>query len=943
MIRSVKFLKQLQLIHNYHIVLVMMRYAVTIQQKRFLSYFLLILLGFLLLSSFLIVSQQRQMMLENARKQANLELDLISDFVKESFLKHDYATAGQFLQEWGEKRDYIVAMQAVTKNDFELVNYQRTESSEQTLKIYRHIQFAPNNYLDLTISSDIAFITHLTQRLNIYLVIVFAVVFILFGWILWIALRTIALIPLEREISVRTAELKQERDFVTAILNTVSALIIVLDKNQQIYRINQTACKISQYDESELEHQTIRQLFSESNYAELHQLLTQRELTETILASQCETQLLTKFKKIEEIEWNCSALHDVQGNIQYYVVTGLKITERKQVERELARLSHQIQLILESAGEGICGLDTHCHTTFLNPMAASLFGLPTHLQSQSYCLTTQPLDATTQKMQLCQSIAQGIARHAEEAFHRCDGTTFPAEYTTTPIYEKEELGGAVMVFRDISERKQAEQTLRQAKEAAEAANRAKSTFLANMSHELRTPLNGILGYAQILLRDKTLTREQQDGINVVYHSGEYLLTLINDILDLAKIEADGIELYPTDFHLNEFLQSIIQLFQMRARQKDIAFNYEPLSHLPEGIYTDEKRLRQVLINLLGNAIKFTQKGGVTFKVGYDSECLRFQIEDTGVGIAADEIEKIFEPFQQAGDQRYRAEGTGLGLSITKKLVEIMGGELHLHSELGKGSTFWITLTLPETKHLVKSHTDEQTIIIGYTYLQNGHEVSQGLKILVIDDRWENRLIIVKLLEPLGFTLYEAENGEIGLQQAIATQPDLIFTDLVMPVLDGFEFTRRLRNLAEFQTVPVIAASASVFDYDQQDSVAAGCNGFISKPIRVNALLDLIQQHIAGLTWIVETKSDTVTELLSTKILESVETGLFDNNIATLSTAQAEKLYQLSMMGDIDSVLAEIEQLQHQPELHALAKQLSQLADTFQLEQICELIKPYIEQ
>jgi signal transduction histidine kinase len=256
--------------------------------------------------------------------------------------------------------------------------------------------------------------------------------------------------------------------------------------------------------------------------------------------------------------------------------------------------------------------------------------------------------------------------------------------------------------QEIAKRKLVEEQLRQSKELAESANHAKSAFLANMSHELRTPLNGILGYTQILNRDKSLTEQQQKGIQIIHRSGEHLLTLINDILDLSKIEAGKLELMPTECNLQSFLQYFVDLFEMKAVEKGIKLIYQSLSKLPYIANIDQKLLRQVLLNLLSNAIKFTKTGQVTFKVHFQTNLIRFEIEDSGDGIAADNLEKIFLAFQQVGKQSHHIEGTGLGLSISKKLVKIMGGELHVESELNVGSRFWFAIPLTGCEKEIKN-------------------------------------------------------------------------------------------------------------------------------------------------------------------------------------------------------------------------------------------------
>lgn len=462
-------------------------------------------------------------------------------------------------------------------------------------------------------------------------------------------------------------------------------------------------------------------------------------------------------------------------------------------------------------------------------------------------------------------------------------------------------------------------------EMAEAANRAKSEFLANMSHELRTPLNGILGYAQIFARDKSCTPKQQEGVAIIQRSADYLLTLINDILDLSKIEAGSLELYPTDIHLEDFLHTITELFILRAEQKNIAFMYEPLSHLPVGIRADEKRLRQILINLLGNAVKFTKYGGVNLKLSYEDSKLHFQIEDTGIGISKEDLEKIFQPFQQAGDKNYRPEGTGLGLSITQRLVKLMNGELQVESMLGKGSTFTVILPIEEIAQVTRSLPNKTQVIIGY--------LGERKRIMIVDDRWENRSVIEHLLMPLGFEILQAHDGRSCLENLVQQQPNLIIMDLVMPVMDGFETIRQIRKYEEFKQLPVITASASVLDYNQAQSIEAGFNAFIAKPIHAEELLSNLQQ-LLNLEWIYEQETEeqpVQTETVVEK-MQSIE----------LTPAQATTLFELAMQGDVKAMLANVERLeQSNPSLLPLTSKIRHLINQFNTDEVAKLVELYI--
>ncbi len=584
-----------------------------------------------------------------------------------------------------------------------------------------------------------------------------------------------------------------------------------------------------------------------------------------------------------------------------------------------------------------------------------------------------------EQLPLVRSLGGETAQADDLELHHSDGSIF-VESTSTPIFD--ETGNveyAIAAFQDISDRKQAQKALienirleqeisdrklteaelERAKEAAIAANLAKSTFLANMSHELRTPLNAILGFSQLMNQDTNLLSEQKENLHIIQRSGEHLLTLINQVLDLSKVEAGRMTLSENNLDIHHFLADIEDMFALKANNKSLQLRFECAADVPKYICADEVKLRQVLINLISNAVKFTSSGSVSVEVkskqakakneagtqitnNQQPTTITFEVKDTGVGLVAEELENLFKPFVQTASGQKVQQGTGLGLTISRQFVRLMGGEITVISH---GKAFTPGMPLKKFLEDTTGTTFKFDILVGIADASasqnqpyNRRVVALApnqpqYRILVVDDRDYNRQLLVKLLKPVGFEVQEASNGMEALEIWDTYSPHLIWMDMRMPVMDGYEATKRIKGTIKGQATAVIALTASVWEEEKAVILSAGCDDFVRKPFHTEAIFDIMAKHL-GVGYIYQEQ-----ELPSPPSNVTREPLNFTDLLVAMSKEWIVKLYEAAL--DADSELVS-QLLKEVPESHPFELQtLRNWVTKFQFEKILDLTEVLI--
>jgi PAS domain S-box-containing protein len=632
-----------------------------------------------------------------------------------------------------------------------------------------------------------------------------------------------------------------------------------------------------------------------------------------------------------------TALRDAQDAIIGYLLIGTDNSARKRVEEQLRWTEESFRLMVESVTDcAIVMLDPEGRVVSWNSGAQRIKGYTAEeIVGRHFALFYPREDIERGMPQRALEVVTTRGRFEDEGWRvRKDGSTFWANVVFTAIRDHNgNLRGFAKLTRDLTERKKVEAELTNAKsaaekarESAEIANKAKSAFLANMSHEIRTPMNAILGFSQLMMRDAGLTLVQKKHLQIVNRSGEHLLALINDILEISKIEAGRLSLNPAAFDLDAMLDEIETIYRMRTGEKSMCFLVERIGDLPGCVVGDENKLRQVFVNLIGNALKFTRKGGISIRVGVKTRSgpairLMVEVEDTGSGISEEEIGKLFIPFEQTASGKRMQTGTGLGLAICREIVRLMGGDISVSSQLGKGSIFRFEVNLKEGREEAMAKKVESRFVAG---LQPGQAAR---RVLVVDDKEDNRVLLVQMLGRIGFDVRAAENGEKGVQAFEDWHPHLILMDTRMPVMNGFEAIKRIRSCADGKEVKIISVTASAFDEDRKDAIEIGADDFLGKPFREEVLLEKIKGVLA--VDYIYTEASPVLKPEKEVVSEELK-----EKVAALPKTLIDQFHDAALTADLDRML----DLVHQIERYDadISVKMQSLAEAFEYEKLLEM-------
>jgi len=770
---------------------------------------------------------------------------------------------------------------------------------------------------------------------------------------------------LQAEISERfraESALRRSEERLRLVLQNMPVMLDALDIEGNVIIWNQECSRVTGYSAAEIidNLRAMELLYPDAAYRQ--QMMAQWAKQDNRYRN-WEWDVTCKDGSIKTIAWsNLSQEFPIPGWASWGI--GIDITDRKRAEEALRQANQELEnrvaqrtealkasehALVEAqhlANLGNWSFNVVTQEVDWSDETFRIFGLDPNqpeLTYEQHLEIIHPDDLELFQRNAELAITQGRAYEHEIRIFRPDHSMRYTLGRGRAVFNEQ--GQVVKLFgtvQDISDRKLAEVALQQAKVAAEAANQAKSIFLANMSHELRTPLNAILGFSQLMNRDTNLSPEQQENLSLITRSGEHLLTLINQVLDLAKIEAGRTTLNETAFDLIRLLDDLEDMFQLKAQEKGLHLICDRCDDVPQYVRADEVKLRQVLINLLSNAIKFTIEGGVSLRVAshklngvstVSSQAqqptsergqltLYFEIEDTGPGIAPDELDKLFQAFVQTQTGSESQQGTGLGLIISRQFVKLMGGEITVSSTLGRGTIFKFDIQLGVADATaIKSKPPTRRVIA----LQPNQP---SYRLLIVDDRWDNRKLLLKLLNPLGFEIKEATNGIEAIELWSSWEPHLIFMDMRMPVMDGYEATQRIKATTQGQATAIVALSASNFEEARTVVFSVGCDDFIHKPFREADIFDALHKHI-GVRYVydeppIEPKS-APTQALTPEAIAALPADL----LASLQKAAIE--------GDLDLILVEIEQIRSQND--ALANVLASLAKKFEFKQLLTLIQP----